>query len=159
MIKNKIFYLFVGLLIGCLFPIQSLFADQPIKLIINGKTINCEVPPTIINGRTMVMARDIVENLGGQVAWDNDNRAVVITGGIQTNMAPSDLPNINNQSTIISNPVQITPEKDNPKPPQMSDQPQYINDDIDANGNGTPDWVETSPDNFSNERMREFTTD
>jgi len=49
-------YLIIGLLIGTLFPIQSLFADNlnnPIKLIINGKTIQCDVPPQNINGRVL----------------------------------------------------------------------------------------------------------
>jgi len=79
--KNKISYLLIGLLIGCLFPIQSLFADQPIKLIINGQQIQCDVPPQNINGRVMVPARFVAENLGATVDWDGENRAVVINSG------------------------------------------------------------------------------
>ncbi len=149
--KGKIIYLFIGLLVGSLFPIQSLFAEQPITLIINGKTIT-NASPQIVSDRTYVPLRVISEELGATVEWDGVNRVVSITSRQQGSVAT---PPVN---TVGDMPI-ITPEKDNPKPPQMSDQPQYINDDIDANGNGTPDWVETSPDNFSNERMREFTTD
>jgi len=55
-------------------------ADQPIKLIVNGKEITCDVPPQIINGRTMVPARYVAEALGASVQWDPDNYAVVVTG-------------------------------------------------------------------------------
>lgn len=158
--KNKISYLLVGLLVGCLFPIQSLFAEQPITLIINGKTIT-NASPQIISDRTYVPLRVISEELGATVEWDGVNRVVSITSRQQGSVAT---PPVN---TVGDMPI-ITPEKDNPKPPvdnskienkPQNNTPQYINGDIDANGNGTPDWVETSPDNFSNERMREFTTD
>ncbi len=77
--KHKIIYLSIGLLVGCLFPIQSLFADNPIKLIINGKTIQCDVPPQNVNGRVLVPARYVAENLNASVDWDGVNNAVVIT--------------------------------------------------------------------------------
>jgi len=33
------------------------FANNPIKLLINGKYIQCDVQPQIINGRVMIPAR------------------------------------------------------------------------------------------------------
>ncbi len=77
---KKLSYLLIGILIGSLIPIQSIFAASPIKLIINGKEINPTVQPQTINDRIMVSARDVAENLGATVGWDAANTAVVING-------------------------------------------------------------------------------
>jgi len=52
---------------------------SPIKLIINGQEIQCDVPPQNINGRVLVPAMFVAESLGASVAWDAANNAVVIT--------------------------------------------------------------------------------
>lgn len=73
--------LLTGLLIGLLLAGTTMaFANSSIKLIINGKEIACDVAPQIINGRTMVPARYVAENLGASVGWDKNNNAVVING-------------------------------------------------------------------------------
>lgn len=82
----------VGLLIGLLTAGTIAFADSPIKLIVNGKEIACDVAPQVIQGRTMVPARYVAEALGAKVEWDKENNAVIITGGIQNNALPTDLP-------------------------------------------------------------------
>jgi hypothetical protein len=88
--------LLIGLLIGVILtiPMYSL-AQQPIKLIINGQQIQCDVPPQNINGRVLVPARFVAEPLGATVAWDGTNKAVVInsekietTTQIDTNSFP-----------------------------------------------------------------------
>jgi len=54
--------------------------------IVNGRTVPLDVPPLIINGRTLVPTRFIAENLGAQVVWDSSNRLVTIRSGTaQTN--------------------------------------------------------------------------
>ena len=71
-----------GLLLGLFLATTTFaFADQPIKLIVNGVDITprCDVPPQIIDGRTLVPARFLAEALGAKVEWDEVNRAVVIT--------------------------------------------------------------------------------
>ena len=65
--------------IGCLLAVSLAYADQPIKLIVNGQEIQCEVPPQIINGRTMVPIRALAEALGCQAQWDGNANAVTIT--------------------------------------------------------------------------------
>jgi|GEM_PF-1467664 len=74
---------FVGLsiciAIGCLLAVSWAYAAQPIKLIVNGQEIQCEVPPQIINGRTMVPLRVLAEALGCQAQWDGNANAVTIT--------------------------------------------------------------------------------
>lgn len=70
-------------------------ANSPIKLVVNGNTINCDVPPQIINGRVMVPARYVAENLGASVVWHSDYNTVVVTSN--NNAALNDLPkNTNN---------------------------------------------------------------
>ena len=87
----------IGILIGLLIGTTTLaVAGDAIKLIINGKEINCDVPPQVINGRTMVPARYVAEELGATVEWDADNNAVVITGakvgGVPTDLTTTTVP-------------------------------------------------------------------
>jgi hypothetical protein len=49
-----------------------------ITLIVNGKTLKPDVPPQIINGRTMVPVRFIGEALGNTVEYDDAKKAVLI---------------------------------------------------------------------------------
>lgn len=50
------------------------FADNPVTLFINGREIKPDVPPQIINGRTMVPIRWVAEALGADVRWDEGSR-------------------------------------------------------------------------------------
>lgn len=88
--------LLIGLLTGLILATTTFaLADNPIKLIVNGKEIQSEVPPQVINGRTMVPARFLAEALGATVAWDEAQNAVVVTGGVQVGAKPGDLGPIN----------------------------------------------------------------
>jgi len=55
-------------------------ADQPIRLIVNGKDITdqFDVKPMIYNDRTLVPARPLAEALGATVEWDEQGQAVVV---------------------------------------------------------------------------------
>ncbi len=57
----------------------EVYAESPIKLIVNGKKITSDVDPYISNDRTLVPLRVIAEELNSVVEWDNDNRAVHIS--------------------------------------------------------------------------------
>jgi len=60
---------------------------------VNGRTISLDVPPLVINGRTLVPTRFIAENLGAQVIWDSNNRLVTVrSGAAQVNPAAITLP-------------------------------------------------------------------
>lgn len=65
---------------GAVFLVAALatvgFAANPTKLIVNGQEIKPDVPPQIINGRTMVPVRWIAEALGADVQWDEENKIV-----------------------------------------------------------------------------------
>ena len=45
----------------------------------NKKEVELEVPPQIINDRTMVPLRAISETIGADVDWDGENYSVIIT--------------------------------------------------------------------------------
>jgi hypothetical protein len=77
---KSISYLLIGLILGSLIPIQSLLAESPIRLLINGQYINCDVQPQIINGRTMVPVSIISTALGATVSWDENTQTVIING-------------------------------------------------------------------------------
>lgn len=150
-------YLTIGIIIGSLLSVSIAQATNPIKLIVNGVdiTYKSDVPPQIINGRTLVPARALAESLGASVEWDGENKVVRITSRQQGNVTT---PPVNTVDGIPT----VTPEKDNPKLPVDSSKienkpqnntPQYINGDIDANGDGTPDWVTSESDIF--ERMNQ----
>ncbi len=76
--KSK--YLLIGLVTGLIVATATFaMAANPIKLIVNGQEIQCDVPPQNINGRVLVPARFVAESLGASVTWDAANNAVVIT--------------------------------------------------------------------------------
>jgi len=83
-----------GLAAGLILATSSfVFAANPIKLIVNGSEIHPDVPPQIIDGRTLVPARALAEALGASVDWDGVENAVVVTSQAQVQ---SDLPAVKN---------------------------------------------------------------
>ena len=87
--KRTILVLLVGVLIGSLGTFSIALGEQPIKLIVNNQEIQSDVPPQIIDGRTMVPIRAVGQALGCQVSWDGDQRAVIITSGSATSTPTS----------------------------------------------------------------------
>jgi hypothetical protein len=55
---------------------------EEIKVLLNGQHINFDVPPQIINDRTMIPMRVIFEALGTEVEWDEDTQTIVAVCGI-----------------------------------------------------------------------------
>lgn len=107
--------LIIGLVAGLILATTTfLYADQPIKLIVNGKEIQCDVPPQIINGRTLVPARALAEALGATVAWDEAQNAVVVTGGVQVGAKPGDLPGVTQPQQPTQKNVQVPEIKQEP---------------------------------------------
>ena len=67
--------LFTGLLLT-----QPLaLAQRAVTIFLDGREITSDVPPVIINGRTMVPLRAISEGMGMDVQWDADNYRVFIS--------------------------------------------------------------------------------
>lgn len=66
--------------------VTAAYADFGIRLYINGSEIQSDVPPMIINDRTMVPARVVFENLNAAVDWNSDTRQVSVKGEDGTNL-------------------------------------------------------------------------
>ena len=62
------------------------YADFGIRLYINGNEIQSDVPPMIINDRTMVPARVVFENLNAEVYWNDDLRQVTVNSADGINL-------------------------------------------------------------------------
>ena len=50
------------------------------EALVNGRARTLDAPPRVVNGTTYVPLRFVSEALGAAVRWDNEARAVVITG-------------------------------------------------------------------------------
>lgn len=59
----------------------SFCKQYPVTLEIDGKIITSDVPPLILQGRTMIPARAVFESMGATVLWDNDARLVEVILG------------------------------------------------------------------------------
>ena len=54
---------------------------------VDGKVLNCEVPPVVFDGYSVVPARDVFESLGATVTWrDTDQKVTVIYGGVKVEL-------------------------------------------------------------------------
>lgn len=52
--------------------------DENVTLYVNGTKIECDVPPLIVDGRTLVPARAFFEQLGAKVGYDEKQKKVTI---------------------------------------------------------------------------------
>lgn len=53
--------------------------DENVTLYLNGSKIECDVPPVIVDGRTLVPVRAFFEQLGAKVAFNERQKKVTIT--------------------------------------------------------------------------------
>ena len=74
--KNKHFLRRLLALLLILLTVASpvLAANGDITVLLNGTALEFDVPPQILNGRTMVPMRKIFESLGAVVTWDAQSR-------------------------------------------------------------------------------------
>ena len=72
---------FCILLAAILLASVPVAAQQPIRVILDGRTLQFDVQPTIIDGRTMVPMRVIFEEFGATLAWNEQLRQVTATRG------------------------------------------------------------------------------
>lgn len=54
----------------------SVSAEKPVTVTVDGQTVNFDVQPRLIGGRTMVPLRAIFEALGATVEWDEESQTV-----------------------------------------------------------------------------------
>ncbi|MTI71102.1 MAG: MBL fold metallo-hydrolase [Firmicutes bacterium] len=61
------------------FTTMPIYAQGPVKVKVDGNTLNFDVNPQVINGRTLVPVRAIFEALGVKVGWNGKTRTVIGT--------------------------------------------------------------------------------
>jgi hypothetical protein len=76
--KRKI-YLIIGLITALFIVSGVIYAGKIITITIDGKKIESDVPPQIVQNRTMVPIRVISEYFGADVNWRQDSMTVEIT--------------------------------------------------------------------------------
>ena len=74
--KRALVFVSVALLMGIF--AAGAYAVNPVRLLVNGHEVSSDVPPQIIEGRTMVPIRWVAEALGAEVRWDDDSNTVYI---------------------------------------------------------------------------------
>jgi len=55
----------------------KIWINNPIGYV-NNKKIELETPPIIVNSRTMVPLRFIIENFGGDIYWNSSDSSIKI---------------------------------------------------------------------------------
>lgn len=106
--RNKIFYILIGLLVGILFSTTFAVASQSIKLIVNGQEIKTLSSPKMIESKIYAPIREIAEALNCDVSWDYVNRAVIVNGKpIESQF------NSQNQDTVSTSTTQPVEENKN----------------------------------------------
>lgn len=87
----------------------TVFAEEPIKIMVNGIPINLDTEPKFIGGRTLVPLRGVFENLGVDVEWDKENYSVSIKNKNTKIILPinSEYAEINGQKMQLDTPAMI----------------------------------------------------
>ncbi len=81
----------------------------PIEVVVNGNKAVFDVPPRILNGRTLIPVRSVFESLGAQVLWEESTETVSILKGSKTIKlkAGSNWVYVNGKQVEIDIPVSI----------------------------------------------------
>lgn len=84
-------------------------ASDEIKVILNGKPLDTDVPPIIISGRTMLPLRSILEALGATIDWNSSTRTVTATkdGTTVILVIDSNTASVNGKASTLDVPAQI----------------------------------------------------
>jgi len=90
-------------------PAKTFADDQAITVFVNGKQINSDVDPILVNNRVLVPMRAICEALGATVTWDNNSQTVTVTGAGNTVILQigSDTMTVNNKTITLDAPAQL----------------------------------------------------
>lgn len=93
----------------------SVFADDTIKVLVNGTQVEFDVQPFIENERTLVPMRAIFEALGAEVAWDEDDRTVISYDPVSdvsiTMQADSDVMFVDEEAVTLDVPAKIVSDR------------------------------------------------
>ncbi len=77
-------------------------AQQDVKVVLFGQMLQFDVPPQLINGRTMVPLRVIFESIGATVGWDDATQTVTSTKDATTVSLTIGVPSITVNGNAIA---------------------------------------------------------
>lgn len=83
--------------------------EMRVSVVLNGSLLEFDVPPQIIDGRTMVPVRKIFESLGAEVEWNGDTRTVTATTKARVVIMQIDnnVITVNNEEIVLDVPPMI----------------------------------------------------
>lgn len=59
------------------------YNEEPVHVVVNGKEIQSDMPPILLEGSTLIPVRSVFEEMGADISWDGDKQqAGVSFGGI-----------------------------------------------------------------------------
>lgn len=87
--------------------------SDEIKIFVDGKEVKADVPPVIVDDRTLVPFRAIFEALGAEVEWEAETRtALGVRGGIAVEIQiDSSVMKINGEELVLDVPAQIIDDR------------------------------------------------
>lgn len=74
---KKLISLIISIMLICTGSLSVGADNSEIKVVLNGTKLSFDVPPQIINGRTMVPVRKIFEAQGAMVEWIKEKNLIV----------------------------------------------------------------------------------
>lgn len=81
-LKGLILFIVISVVSSYMIAMPTMVsAEESIAVQLDGKKIGFDVPPQIINGRTMVPIRAIFEKMGAAVEWDGSTKSAICTKG------------------------------------------------------------------------------
>lgn len=69
---------FLLLLVMIFSAVPAFAGTSQVRISIDGAEVNCDSPPVIVDGRTLVPARSVFEAMDGEVGWDAAAREVTV---------------------------------------------------------------------------------
>lgn len=87
--RTAVVAMILVLLVSMVVPVSFATATEELRLVINETEVKPDVPPQIINGRTMVPVRVVSASLGEELTWDQQQRVVFIRSSANKNVASS----------------------------------------------------------------------
>jgi len=110
--KKQMICLFLVFMLAMVFSVQ-VSADVRIKIVYGKNEIICDVPPIIVNDRTMVPARAIFEAIGAEVTYEEETRKVTATKDDKTIalQIDSNIMLVNDKTVILESPAFIKDDR------------------------------------------------
>lgn len=121
--RRKIFVAALACIMGLAVLQPLTLAQRVVTIFVDGRQIQSDVAPIIVDGRTMVPIRAISEGLGLDVDWDQDQYKVIISSpavpASRTDPAPAETDIlIRGQSVLNADQLQALMLENNPNAPR-----------------------------------------